>query len=74
MRYIKRFFGTIILLVALSSSIQNREISKLFIRDLKDYYLTVTEYLVLVIGLKHEKETSVKEYIEDCCKKSETDT
>ena len=50
------------------------QISQLFICDLKDCYLTVAECLFLVIGLKYEKEISVKEYVEYCFKKGKTDT
>lgn len=49
-------------------------IGQLFICDLKDCYLTIAECLFLVIGLKHEKEISGKEFIDYCFKKKKTDT
>lgn len=45
------------------------QIGQLFICDLKDCYLTVMEYYILVIGIKHEKEISFKEYIDYFLKK-----
>lgn len=50
------------------------EIGKLFICDLKDCYLTIAECLFLVIGLKHEKDISGKEFIDYCLKKKKTHT
>lgn len=45
------------------------QIGQLFICDLKDCYLTVTECYILVIGIRHEKEISFKEYIDYFLKK-----
>lgn len=38
-----------------------------FIFDLKDCYLTVAQVLFVIIGVLHNKEISVKEYVYFCC-------
>ncbi len=40
--------------------------TKLFIFDLKDCYLTVAEIIFVVIGILHNREISMKEYIYFC--------
>lgn len=40
-----------------------------FVFDLKDVYLTVCEILFVVIGVRHSKEISIKEYLRFCYKK-----
>lgn len=46
------------------------QISSFFICDIKDCYITIAECFLLVIGLKHEKEISLKEYVEFCFSRS----
>lgn len=43
------------------------QIPNFFIFDLKDCYLTIAEVLFVIIGLRHNKEISVKEYLLFCC-------
>lgn len=45
------------------------QIPKVFVFDLKDCYLTVSEILFVIIGVFHSKEISVKEYVLFCCNK-----
>ncbi|WP_455717644.1 signal peptidase II [Anaerosporobacter sp.] len=45
------------------------QISSFFICDIKDCYITIAECFFFVIGFKHEKEISAKEYLKFCFKK-----
>ena len=42
------------------------QIPNIFTFDLKDSYLTVAEVIFVIIGILHNKEISVKEYISFC--------
>ena len=45
------------------------QIPNFFIFDLKDCYLTVAEVIFVIIGILHNKEISVKEYLQFCYNK-----
>ena len=75
--YISGMAGAICILIDKifwGGSLDFIQIYNFFICDIKDCYLTIAECFLLVIGLKHEKEISFKEYIEYCLKKNETNT
>lgn len=42
------------------------QIHNFFIYDLKDFYLTIAEILFVIIGILHNKEISIKEYLCFC--------